>query len=239
MSIKVSIAGANGRMGKLVQSLVANHKDLQLHSLLGSDSSAEAMQGADVLVDVTNIAASQILVDYAIANQTNVLVGTSGWNAERIAQLEQKLVANPERGVFIVPNFSLGSALATSFAVQASKYFDSVEIIEAHHPEKVDAPSGTAIRTAELISQARQGEFLKTPGGGSRGELIAGIPIHAMRVRGVSASQQVVFGADHEKLTISHETFSHDAYSAGLILGITKTAELQGLRVGLASALEL
>lgn len=239
MSIKVSIAGANGRMGKLVQTLVANHKDLQLHSLLGSDSSPEAMQGADVLVDVTNITASQILVDYALANGTNVLIGTSGWNADRISQLEQKLLATPDRGVFIVPNFSLGSALATSFAVKASKYFNSVEIIEAHHAGKLDAPSGTAIRTAELISQAREGEPLKTTEGSSRGEMIAGIPVHALRLPGVSASQQVVFGADHEQLTISHETFSHDAYSAGMILGITKTATLKGLQVGLASVLEL
>lgn len=238
MSIKVSISGASGRMGKLAQTLLAESREFELHSMLGSDSSPEAMQGADVLFDVTNIEASQLLVDYAIANGTNVLVGTSGWNAERLANLEKSLV-DTERGVFVVPNFSLGSALATSFAVKAAKYFDSVEIIEAHHPGKIDSPSGTAIRTAELISEARDGEFLKTSSGSARGELVAGIPVHALRIAGVSASQQVIFGAEFEQLTISHEAMSHQAYAAGILMGLKHAATLRGLQVGLASILDI
>jgi 4-hydroxy-tetrahydrodipicolinate reductase len=141
----------------------------------------------------------------------------------------------------VIPNFSVGSMLATKFASEAAKYFDSIEIVETHHAGKIDSPSGTAVRTAELIAKSRDGKSVLVPGVGqqARGEIVAGVPIHSLRIDGVSAKQDVLLGAESELLTLSHETTSVRAYSAGILASIRFAAKSTGLTVGLQSVLEL
>jgi 4-hydroxy-tetrahydrodipicolinate reductase len=240
MAIKVSVIGATGRMGKLAVELVEAAQDLELHSVLDSKSELSAAIGADVVFEVTRFEASQAAVDFAIANQQAIVVGTSGWSAMHLAQVEKK-VANSSVSVVVVPNFSIGSMLATKFAAEAGRFFDSIEIVEAHHAGKVDSPSGTAIRTAELISDARDAKPILLPGVGqqARGQVVAGVPIHSLRINGVSAKQDVLLGGDSELLTISHETTSVRAYATGILASIRFAANAKGLTVGLQSVLGL
>jgi 4-hydroxy-tetrahydrodipicolinate reductase len=240
MTIKVAVVGATGRMGKLAIDLIEGAQDLSLHAALDSKSELSQMLGADVVFDVTNPDVSGEVVAFAINNGLKILVGTSGYSAAKLATLAHQLdAASPtSAAVVVIPNFSVGSMLATRFAVLASEFFDSIEIIEAHHAGKVDSPSGTAVRTAELISEARETAGKSAPlvpglGQSARGELVAGVPIHSLRVAGVSASQEVVLGGDSELLTISHTTSSVQAYSKGILLALRHTASATGLTVGL------
>lgn len=152
MAIKVSVIGATGRMGKLARELIAAADDLELHSALDSKSDASLSDGADVIFEVTRLEVSQQVVARAIDAGQKIVVGTSGWSAERLAELPSSL---GESAVVVIPNFSVGSMLATRFAAEAGKFFDSIEIVETHHAGKLDSPSGTAVRTAELISANR------------------------------------------------------------------------------------
>ncbi len=231
MAIKVSVIGATGRMGKLALELIAAAGDLELHSALDSKSNASLSDGADVIFEVTRLEVSQQVVARAIDAGQKVVVGTSGWSAERLAELPSSL---GESAVVVIPNFSVGSMLATRFAAEAGKFFDSVEIVETHHAGKLDSPSGTAVRTAELIS-ANRTTPVTAPAAeqDARGQLVAGIPVHSLRLAGVSAKQDVHFGGVSELLTISHETSSVSAYSAGILASIRFAAKAQGLHVGL------
>jgi 4-hydroxy-tetrahydrodipicolinate reductase len=231
MAIKVSVIGATGRMGKLALELIAAADDLELHSALDSKSDASLSDGADVIFEVTRLEVSQQVVARAIDAGQKVVVGTSGWSAERLAELPSSL---GESAVVVVPNFSVGSMLATRFAAEAGKFFDSIEIVETHHAGKLDSPSGTAVRTAELIS-ANRTTPVTAPAADqdARGQLVAGIPVHSLRLAGVSAKQDVHFGGVSELLTISHETSSVSAYSAGILASIRFAAKAQGLHVGL------
>ncbi len=231
MAIKVSVIGATGRMGKLALELIAAAGDLELHSALDSKSNASLSDGADVIFEVTRLEVSQQVVARAIDAGHKVVVGTSGWSAERLAELPSSL---GESAVVVIPNFSVGSMLATRFAAEAGKFFDSVEIVETHHAGKLDSPSGTAVRTAELIS-ANRTTPVTAPAAeqDARGQLVAGIPVHSLRLAGVSAKQDVHFGGVSELLTISHETSSVSAYSAGILASIRFAAKAQGLHVGL------
>ncbi|KAB1643621.1 4-hydroxy-tetrahydrodipicolinate reductase [Gulosibacter chungangensis] len=232
MTISVAVAGASGRMGTLIQQIIANSENLKLHAALTSTSSPEEMLGADVLIDVTRIEASEKNVAFALEHGINAVVGTSGWSQERLTGLEQRI---PEgRGVIVVPNFSVGSVLGTHLATIAGKFYDSIEILEAHHDKKVDSPSGTAVRTAEAISAARGSEPVPPNADQrSRGEVVAGIPVHALRLRGVVADQQVIFGGTGETLTIRHETFSNTAYTQGIQLALEAATTATGLTVGI------
>ncbi len=231
MAIKVSVIGATGRMGKLALELIAAADDLELHSALDSKSDASLSDGADVIFEVTRLEVSQQVVARAIDAGQKIVVGTSGWSAERLAELPSSL---GESAVVVVPNFSVGSMLATRFAAEAGKFFDSIEIVETHHAGKLDSPSGTAVRTAELIS-ANRTTPVTAPAAeqDARGQLVAGIPVHSLRLAGVSAKQDVHFGGVSELLTISHETSSVSAYSAGILASIRFAAKAQGLHVGL------
>ncbi len=231
MAIKVSVIGATGRMGKLARELIAAADDLELHSALDSKSDASLSDGADVIFEVTRLEVSQQVVARAIDAGQKIVVGTSGWSAERLAELPSSL---SESAVVVVPNFSVGSMLATRFAAEAGKFFDSIEIVETHHAGKLDSPSGTAVRTAELIS-ANRTTPVTAPAAeqDARGQLVAGIPVHSLRLAGVSAKQDVHFGGVSELLTISHETSSVSAYSAGILASIRFAAKAQGLHVGL------
>ncbi|MFM2433765.1 MAG: hypothetical protein RI974_505 [Actinomycetota bacterium] len=231
MAIKVSVVGATGRMGKLALELIDASDDLVLHSALDSKSDASLSDGADVIFEVTRLEVSQQVVARAIDAGQKIVVGTSGWSAERLAELPSSL---GESAVVVIPNFSVGSMLATRFAAEAGKFFDSIEIVETHHAGKLDSPSGTAVRTAELIS-ANRTTPVTAPAAeqDARGQLVAGIPVHSLRLAGVSAKQDVHFGGVSELLTISHETSSVSAYSAGILASIRFAAKAQGLHVGL------
>ena len=237
MSIKVSVVGASGRMGKLALDLIEAAQDLQLHSALDSKSELSDTSGADVIFDVTRLEVSQSVVSHALEQQTPVLVGTSGWSSSRLAEIESA-VERSGSAVVVIPNFSVGSMLATRFAAEAAKHFATVEIVEAHHAHKVDSPSGTAVRTAELIAKQRGNTPLVTGADqDARGQIVAGVPIHSLRLNGVSAKQDVLLGGDSELLTISHETTSVAAYSAGILAAMRFTATAPGVVVGLENGL--
>ena len=238
--IHVSVAGATGRMGALTKGLIDADSNLKLHSALDSSSAASEMLGADVVVDFTNHAVSQELVEFAIANDLKIVVGTSGWSEQKLASLEKLLLKHPSAGVVVVPNFSIGSMLAQQFAAQAAQYFDSIEILEAHHENKIDSPSGTAIRTAEIISKARQGmtqPLIPGVGQPARGEIHSGVPIHSLRQKGISAKQETIFGTAGEQLVISHDVSSYLAYSLGILRSIEFAQTATGLVVGLENVL--
>ncbi len=233
--IAVAVLGT-GRMGKLAQELIDQDANLKLHAALNSNSKLEQMLGADVVLDFTLPDASPKLVEYAIEHDMKIVVGTSGWSESKLQQLESKLHNHPSSAAIVIPNFSVGSMLIQHFSSIAAKYFDSIEIVEAHHAGKVDSPSGTAVRTAELISSARKGmpqPLIPGVEQSARGEVVAGVPIHSLRLQGVSAKQDVHFGSDSELTTLSHEVISHRAYAKGILLSIEFALKNTGLHVGL------
>ena len=229
-------------MGRLVSRLVDESDDFELVASLSSKDPLSDMLAADVVVDVTLPAVSQSVVDFAVANGLNVLVGTSGWSNDRIISLEHILADVPGVGVVIVPNFSIGSVLATSFAAMAARFYESIEIIEAHKSSKVDSPSGTAVRTAELIGRSRAaiGPVIAPHADQrARGQQVASVPIHSLRLQGVVAKQEVVLGGDGELLRITHETISPSSYEAGILLALRTVGTTEGVLVGLDKLLDL
>lgn len=242
MTVRVAVVGATGRMGALVCRLVEESADFELAARLGSSDPLTAMLDADVVVDVSVPAASPTVVGFAVENGLNVLVGTSGWSSERRELLTSTLASRPDAGVIVVPNFSLGSVLATRLSTIAARFFDSIEIVETHGPTKLDSPSGTAVRTAELMSGSRAG--LGPVGAAhadqrARGQLVAGIPVHSIRMSGAVANQEVHFGGNGETLTITHDTVSLAAYESGIMLALHALPAARGLTIGLDSLLGL
>jgi len=239
MTIKVAVVGATGRMGKLALDIIHGAQDLSLHAALDSKSELSQALGADVIFEATNLEVSKSVVDFAIENNLKVLVATSGWTQAALSALEAKVGSG---AVVVVPNFSIGSTLASKFAAEAAKYFDSIEIIETHHAGKQDSPSGTAIRTAELIHSSREETGRTQPlipgvGQSARGEVVSGVPIHSLRINGVSAKQEVNLGGTDELLTISHTAGSVNAYAHGILESIRFTANATGLTIGLNKVL--
>lgn len=242
MALSVAVVGSGGRMGSLITRLIADSADLELHVGVGRDGSLDAIEGADVVIDVSLPAVSPQVVDAALDRRIPIVVGTSGWTAERIAPVARRVGEDPELGVLIIPNFSLGSALATRFAELAAPHFESIEIIEAHHAGKSDSPSGTAIRTAELIGAARADLGpVAAPhvDQRARGQQVASIPVHSMRMSGVNARQEVVLGGSGETVRIVHETLSEDSYAPGILLALRSAPATRGLVVGLGALLGL
>jgi len=234
--ISVAVVGASGRMGSLALQLIDSDANLKLHASLTSKSDLSHMLGADVVVDFTLPDVSRKVVEYAIQHDLKIVVGTSGWSEIHLAELSKLLAEHPSAAAIVVPNFSIGSMLAQQFAALAAKHFDSIEIVEAHHAGKVDSPSGTAVRTAEQIAAARKGMVQPLIPGveqPARGQVVAGVPIHSLRLQGVSAKQDVIFGAGNEILTISHEVSSHHAYAEGIRLCIAYAQNAKGLSIGL------
>jgi 4-hydroxy-tetrahydrodipicolinate reductase len=228
-------------MGKLALDLIDAAQDMHLHAALDSKSELSEALGSDVIFEVTRLEVSQKVVEFAVANGIPLVVGTSGWSAQKLAQLDKVLEATPKSSVVVIPNFSIGSMLASSFAAQAATFFNSIEIVEAHHAGKIDSPSGTAVRTAEMIAEARKDltqPLIPGVGQPARGEVVAGVPIHSLRLSGVSAKQDVVFGGQSELLTISHETSSVAAYSHGILLSLRAASKLSGLTVGLQAVVD-
>jgi 4-hydroxy-tetrahydrodipicolinate reductase len=243
VTIRVAVAGATGKMGRLAIGLIEASDDLELHAALDSSSNLDEMLGADVALDVTHPAASAAIVEFAAGAGIPIVVGTSGWSNERIAEIAQLLRGHDDaRAVLFIPNFSVGSVLGTAVSVLAARFFDSIEIIEAHHAGKVDSPSGTAVRTAELIGQGRgDAGPVAAPHADqrARGQLVSGIPVHSMRLSGVLAEQRVVLGGNGETLSIVHTTLSPRSYEQGILLALRRAPEATGVVVGLDALLDL
>ncbi|WP_258805462.1 4-hydroxy-tetrahydrodipicolinate reductase [Pseudarthrobacter sp. NS4] len=244
----VAVLGANGRMGAEAVKAVEAAPDMKLVAALGrgDDLGQVTAAGARFLVDLTVPESTEANVRFAVENGIHAVVGTTGWDAGRLAALQALLAEHPETGVLIAPNFALGSVLASAFAAKASKYFESVEIIELHHPDKVDAPSGTAVRTAQLIAAERSGAQV-APGPdatiselpGARGCEVDGVRVHSVRLRGLVAHQEVLLGGPGEQLTLRHDSFDRASFMPGVLLGVRNVASHPGLTVGLDGYLDL
>lgn len=236
MVIRVAVVGASGRLGAVACRVIEQQSDLDLVARLNSRSSLDDMLGADVVLDVTHPGVSPTVVDHAVRAGLSVVVGTSGWSEDRLRALRALLATHEDVAIVVIPNFSLGSVLATHFATIAARFYESVEIVEAHHAAKVDSPSGTAVRTAELIGHARAelGPVVAPHvDQRARGQQVASVPIHSLRLQGVVAKQDVHFGGTGEVLTLSHETLSPAAYEQGIVIAIRAAAAARGLLVGL------
>lgn len=242
MTTKVAVVGATGKMGRLASEIIAASEDFEIVAQIDSKGSLSQMIGADIAVDVTQPGVSQGVVDFAVSHGINVLVGTSGWSNDRITTLTRTVSDAGDVGVIIIPNFSVGSVLATSFAAMASRFFDSIEIVEAHHLGKSDSPSGTAVRTAELIGAARSERGpVNAPHADqrARGQQVSSVPIHSLRMQGIVAKQDVIFGGQGEVLTISHDTIDPSAYRAGILLALRAARDARGVTVGLDKLIDL
>lgn len=238
---KVAVVGANGTMGSLVTRIIAESEGFELFAAIGSRDPLSGMDGADIVVDFTLPQVSQAVVDHAVEQGIAVVIGTSGWSHERIESLA-RAVEKRGSGAIVVPNFSVGSVLGSHFASLAARYFDSIEIVEAHHAGKIDSPSGTAVRTAEAIGAARADLGpVSAPhvDQRARGQQVASVPVHSLRLRGLLAKQEVLFGGVGEVLTITHDTYSSDAYVGGIKLALAAARSVSGVVVGLGPLLGL
>jgi 4-hydroxy-tetrahydrodipicolinate reductase len=240
MTTSVAVVGASGKLGALVCQLVDDSDDFTLAAALNSRSDLSEMLAADVVVDVSLPAVSKQVIEFAVENGKSVLVGTSGWSRERIAVLRPVIDAHPEIGVMFIANFSLGSALATHLATLAAPFYDSIEIVETHGVTKIDSPSGTAVNTAERIAVMRDDD-IQAPHADqrARGQLVAGIPVHSLRMEGVLAKQNVVFGGLGETITITHSTLSNRSYEAGILASLRALSSVRGTVVGLDQVINL
>ena len=245
-NIKVGVVGARGKMGATVVAAVEAAADCTLVAAIDIGDSMERLKEADVVVDFTTPDAVMNTLQYCIGEGVNVVVGTTGFDAARIAQVRSWCERSPNVGVLIAPNFGIAAVLMMDFAAKAAPYFDSVEIVELHHPAKIDAPSGTARHTASLIAQARKvagkevmpdATVQELPG--ARGALVDGIRVHSVRARGLMAHQEVIFGDTGETLTIRHDSFDRASFMPGVLLGVRLIGSHPGLTVGLGNFLEL
>ncbi|WP_166985147.1 4-hydroxy-tetrahydrodipicolinate reductase [Canibacter zhoujuaniae] len=243
---KVVIAGGRGRLGSLITEIVEKEAGFELAASLGRQATAEEYAAGDILIDVTNYEVSKEIVFAALERGQRVLVGTSGWQQEALTELQEHALECGS-AVTVIPNFSLGSVLGSALATLAAPYFESVEIVETHHAAKVDSPSGTAIRTAEMVGAARSKSSIKAAhtqaafvDQEARGQQVAGVPVHAIRQHGILATQEVRFGGTGESLEIVHRTFSKESYRAGVVAAL-KALQTQdpGLIVGLDRVLGL
>lgn len=244
--LKVAVIGAAGRMGATVCQAVTDAADLELVGRFDMGDALGDLGGADVVVEFSVPSSSLANVQHCIAQGVDVVVGTTGWTPDKLELLRESLAAQPDTGVLIAPNFAIGAILMMSFAQQAARFYESVEVIELHHPNKVDAPSGTAARTADLIGAAREEAGLgpvpdattQDPGG-ARGGREHGIPVHSVRLRGLVAHQEVLFGGTGEMLTIRHDSFDRSSFMPGVVAGVRAVGQHPGLTVGLEHYLGL
>jgi 4-hydroxy-tetrahydrodipicolinate reductase len=246
--LAVAVLGAGGRMGAEAVKAVDAAEDLKLVAALGRSDSLQTLveARADIVVDLTTPDSTEENVRFAVEHGMHAVVGTTGWDEGKRHALAALLEENPQIGVLIAPNFALGSVLASAFAAKASRYFESVEIIELHHPDKVDAPSGTAVRTAQLVSAARaQAGVPASPDAttksleGARGADVDGVKVHSVRLRGLVAHQEVLLGGPGEQLTIRHDSFDRASFMPGVLLGVRQVAAHPGLTYGLDGYLDL
>lgn len=245
--IKVGVLGAQGRMGRAVCETVEGAPDTELGARVDQGDALDALLGSDVVVDFTHVAAVMDNLRWCVEHSLNVVVGTSGFADERLAEVTTWLEAAPETRVLIAPNFSVGAVLMMRFAAQAARFFESVEIIELHHANKMDAPSGTALRTASMIGEARSKAGLAAPPDatkqeldGARGATVDDVHVHSVRVSGLVAHQEVLFGGHGETLTIRHDSLDRASFMPGVLLAVRGVKSLPpGLTVGIEPLLGL
>lgn len=233
-------------MGSAAVQALHQAADLEVVGQFDHGDALGDLGGARIAVELTTPDSSPDNVAHCVAAGVHVVVGTTGWSPERLAVLEQQLTHHPEVGVLIAPNFAIGALLMMSFAQRAARFYESVEIVETHHPDKVDAPSGTAARTASLIAAVRAeaglGELpdaTRSDPDGARGARVDGIPVHALRMRGRVAHQEVAFGAPGEALTIRHDSFDRTSFMPGVLGAVRAIGDRPGLTVGLELLLDL
>ncbi len=243
--IRVGVVGARGRMGRSVVEAVDTADGMQVVSAidLGDALTDLTDAGVEVVVDFTSPAAVMDTLDYCIENGIHCVVGTTGFDEPRLAHLRERVEARPGVGVLIAPNFGIGAVLMMRFAEMAAPFFESVEVVELHHPDKVDAPSGTAEHTARRIAAARAGLTPQpdaTAHGleGARGADVDGVRVHSVRARGLVAHQEVILGGVGETLTIRHDSMDRTSFMPGVVLAIHQIGSRPGVTVGLDSYLD-
>ena len=246
--LRVAVLGAKGRMGGQACQAVEAAADLELVAAIdveGTPADAQAA-GAEVVVDFTRPDVVMGSLSDVVARGMHAVVGTSGFDAARLDQVRGWLRETPAVGVVVVPNFAVGAVLLTRFARQAAPFFESVEVIELHHPAKVDAPSGTAVRTAEEVAAARRAAGVAAAPDattdslpGARGADVSGVPVHAVRLRGLLAHQEVLLGSPGETLTLRHDSLDRASFMPGVLAAIRFAPAHPGLTVGLEPVLGL
>ncbi len=247
-TIKVAVLGAAGRMGRTVCEAVEAADGLELVAALDAqDDVADAARAeAQVAVDFTVPSVTEANVHALVDAGMHAVVGTTGWDDAALTRVREHLARAPQVGVLVAPNFALGAVLAMDFAARAARWFESVEVIELHHPDKVDAPSGTARHTAEGIAAARRDAGLgpvpdatiqELPG--ARGADVDGVRVHAVRLRGLVAHEEILLGNAGEQLTIRHDSFDRTSFMPGVLHAVRQVAGRPGLTVGLENYLDL
>jgi 4-hydroxy-tetrahydrodipicolinate reductase len=246
--IRVAVLGAKGRMGSEAVRAVSAANDLSLVAELGSADPRDRLVDvrAEVVVDFTVPAAVMANLEFCVQHGISAVVGTTGFDDERLATLRSWLRDAPSVGVLVAPNFGIGAVLMMRFAEQAARFFESVEIVELHHPGKVDAPSGTARRTAELLAAARRAadrpaapDATRDALPGARGAVVDGVSVHSVRLRGLVAHQEVLLGGPGETLTLRHDSYDRASFMPGVLLAIRRIRSRAGLTVGLDAFLGL
>ena len=244
--MRVGVLGAKGKVGATMVAAVEAADDLTLSAGVDAGDALTALTDSDteVVIDFTHPDVVMDNLKFLIDNGIHAVVGTTGFTEERIAQVRSWLADTPGVSVLIAPNFAIGAVLTMHFAQQAAPYFESVEIIELHHPHKADAPSGTATRTAKMVAEARKGlppnpDATSTGLDGARGADVDGIPVHSIRLTGLVAHQEVLFGTQGETLTIRHDSLDRTSFVPGVLLGVRKVAEHPGLTIGIEPLLNL
>jgi 4-hydroxy-tetrahydrodipicolinate reductase len=242
---KVGVLGAAGRMGSTVCDAVTSDDELELVARVDVDESLEELvsAGAEVAVDFTTPSSVRSNVEFCLDHGIHVVVGTTGLTDDDLDAI-RALAGESSANAFVAPNFAVGAVLMMRFAAQAAPFFDTAEIVERHHDKKLDAPSGTALRTAALMNESRSGEWSAPSDAtetlpGSRGGDRDGLRIHSLRVRGSVAHQEVVLGSAGETLTIRHDSLDRSSFMPGVILAVKRVASLDGLTVGLEKLLDL
>lgn len=243
--LRVAVIGAEGRMGRTVCDAVEKADDLELVARLDvGDDIGDLAGAADVGVDFTVPDAAEANVHALLDAGMHAVVGTTGWHDDALQRVRDRLADTP-LGVVVAPNFALSAVLAMRFAAQAARWFDSVEVVELHHPDKVDAPSGTAIHTARAIAAARReadvppGPDATTSGlDGARGASVDGVPVHAVRLRGLVAHEEILLGNPGELLTIRTDSFDRSSFMPGVLLAVRRVVHRRGLTLGLDALLD-
>lgn len=244
MAVRVGVLGARGRVGREVCAAVSAAEDLELVAEVDAGDDLVLLDNAEAVVDFTHPDAVMGNLEHCIAHGIHAVVGTTGFDEGRLEQLRAWLGEKPRSGVLVAPNFSVGAVLMMRFAAEAAAYFESVEIVELHHPDKADAPSGTARRTAEQVAVARRAagigpvpDATSTSLDGARGADVDGIHVHSVRLRGLVAHQEVLLGGPGETLTIRHDSTDRTSFVPGVLLGLRSIADRPGLTVGLEALL--
>ena len=244
--MRVAVLGSKGKVGATMVQAVEAADDLSLSAEVdaGDPLSLLTDNETEVVIDFTHPDVVMGNLEFLIGNGIHAVVGTTGFTDERLQQVRSWLAAKPGVAVLIAPNFAIGAVLSMHFASQAAPFFESVEVIELHHPHKADAPSGTAARTAELIAESRK-DLPPNPDAttsslpGARGANVDGVPVHSVRLAGLVAHQEVLFGTAGETLTIRHDSIDRTSFVPGVLLAVRRVAEHPGLTIGIESLLNL